>query len=332
MEEGFRLAGSEETTQLRLSLLLFDSAVELLMHRQVEADLYWDRLRRAQLEHLSGLLDLTGSPPPKIQDIHSELQTSVLSRRRARDLERDFGAKARYLNEKGQLTGPVLQALLKLHQYRNETYHRDVVRLGSLRPAVRLYGYVACLVMQSLPPSSLTHGSSVPPVLQRVLGARNPRVGIGFGLQANVAQALLDQHWQEPLREVTGDLADHVVDRLDQMNEVLSFAAPFIRDAHPGQAWDEEAVLHFVQIEDERFAALGSAEQCRSYPVPAPIGALSDWRQRAEELRSADDVLAAFVQFAAVEDQMEPVETKCLELAAAIDGAIQDEVDRRRGK
>jgi hypothetical protein len=284
-------------------------------------------------ESLIDLLGRTDSPPDEIRDLQAELEEVVLSRRRVKKLEREFGAKAEYLNEKGHLSGPVLRALLKLHQYRNETYHQDVVRLGSLRPVVRLYGYITCLMMQTLPPSSFVHGGSMPPVLQRVLGEPlRPGLWVGLNMQAKVGDALLAQHWDEPLREVTEDLAEHVTDRLDQLDEVLTFATPFIADAHPGQYWDEEAVFHFVQIDDDRFAAFATVEQCRSYPVPVRFERVGDWRRRAEALRSAGDVLAAFGQFADIEDEMEPVETRCLELATAIDGAIQDEVDRRRGK
>ena len=49
------------------------------------------------------------------------------------------------------LAGPHARVLKKLHKYRNEAYHRDQLRLGTLMSAIKIYVYLVCSLMQDFP-------------------------------------------------------------------------------------------------------------------------------------------------------------------------------------
>ena len=93
----------------------------------------------------------------------TELQGKVVSNTRLKKIERDFNAKCDYLGQRGLLAGPQVRILKKLHKYRNETYHRDVLRPATLASAAKIYIYLVCSMMRNFPVYMIALLASDPP-------------------------------------------------------------------------------------------------------------------------------------------------------------------------
>ncbi len=71
----------------------------------------------------------------------------MLSDRKIEKLEREFGANANFLADRGKLDPAVATIAKNLHRYRNGLYHRLQLRKEVLRPATYVYFDVACSVL-----------------------------------------------------------------------------------------------------------------------------------------------------------------------------------------
>jgi hypothetical protein len=130
---------------------------------------------------------------------------------------------------------------------------------------------------------------------------------------------------------VGADLASHALDRLDGLLEGLDEASASLA-APPGEAWDRAAILAMVQYADDpQYGATGPGG-LRALPVALDEAGIEVLRQEAAELDGRDDPILAFEQFAGIEDRFEHVEAKLQSLLLYIDGKIQAELDRIRGR
>ena len=168
-EEVRRLVEIGRVPQLRLAHILLDSAVELIMYRMVEAELRHERFDFDQLENLRRLQAWRHSDDPtqrrfaangpsndQITAEIRRLEPKVTSKKRRQKIDRNFGDKVDFLVERQLLPQVVAPVLKKLHDYRNETYHRDRHRVEVIRPAVLVHFDVACTVLDHYTPGSMT--------------------------------------------------------------------------------------------------------------------------------------------------------------------------------
>lgn len=102
--------------------------------------------------------------------------------------------------------------------------------------------------------------------------------------------------------------------------------------AWPGEAWDPTAVLALVQVKDDQDHIASPPSELRKVPVNLTAAGLQRLRRRAEALAQEADPIAAFNEFADIEDVLEPVEAPLHDLLMYIDREIQAEIDRIRGK
>ncbi|MFD0576081.1 hypothetical protein [Dactylosporangium darangshiense] len=179
-EEVKRLITVGRVPQLRLALILLDSAVELIMVRMVEAEFRHERFDFDQLENLrryeawqhsdNPMQRRFATNGPSRDQIAAEIrrfEPRVTSKTRRRRIDRIFDDKIDFLVERQLLPIDVAPALKKLHDYRNETYHRDRHRVEVIRPAVLIYFDVACTVLDHYNPGSMIVGRSFGPELAR---------------------------------------------------------------------------------------------------------------------------------------------------------------------
>jgi hypothetical protein len=153
LDEAVRLALIDNEAHLRLSLILFDSAFELMMHREITPWLpAWRNLYEAVVENEAAArtagIELSAEEIAK----RDELRAKGLSKSHASPIERDFGAKIDRLVAEDKLSERDGRVARRLHEYRNETYHRDNVRTDSVRLAVAAYGDIACRYLRDTRP------------------------------------------------------------------------------------------------------------------------------------------------------------------------------------
>lgn len=170
IEEALRQGREKGEPQLRLALLLLDSAAELILHRAVQAKLTWQHVDAQMLAALDRAQAQGAQLSDEDRARQAELRKKVLSKSQRRTLKRNFDAKAEYLVAQGDLPVATARALRKVHEYRNEAHHRDTVRAGSLRSAVDIYSYLVCTLLRDLNTMGPMVALGVPAGLRRYLG------------------------------------------------------------------------------------------------------------------------------------------------------------------
>ncbi len=329
VEEANALSERQDVASQRLALLLFDSAAELLLHREVEHRLAMNEWLRG-MAHAYEQHEAHGFPLDEDAAAHkAELDAQVLSQTRARRIRETFNAKLDFLVEVDALTQPLSRVLVKLHRYRNEAYHRDTVRSETIHTAVAVYRYATLVLMTELPPHMMSWLDRPPTVIAKYFQGE---AHLGLEAQRQIAEALLVRLHARRQAGIAQDLHDHVHARLDELEDALDFIVDFFDDMTGGEKWDREAALRSAQLPQQTDPRMMTTDDFRSLDVPVRGEDLVRWRAAAERIVEAPDQLAAFSAFADLEDEFEPTEDVVLELAREIDRHIQLEIDIARGK
>ena len=303
LEEAKRLVVIGRVPQLRLAHILLDSAVELLMHRMVWSELDRERYFFEQLENLRRL-ERTGHGDPRFPDEIRRLEGKVVSKTRRKKIDSKFGDKIDFLVERRRLPADLGPVLKKLHEYRNETYHRDQHRIEVILPAALIYFDVACTVLEHYEPGTMIMSDSLGPELTRLYeelpGRRDP-----FKLPCRAAEQLRQEVGLD-LDRVRSALQDHLLARLIDLKDGIEYLQenPTIRDAMPGDA------IRLLQLEDDDIDAIFSTEILRSRPCPITMDDIDTWIERATALDRLTSKHELFTEFGAIEDCFEKLECR----------------------
>ena len=328
VEEANALSERQDVASQRLALLLFDSAAELLLHREVEHRLEmneWLRgIVRAYEQHEEHGVPLDEDAAAR----KAELGAQVLSRTRTRRIRKTFDAKLDFLVAVDALTQPLSRVLVKLHRYRNEAYHRDTVRSETIHTAVAVYRYATLVLMAELAPR-MFWSDKPPPVIAKYFQGETH---LGLEAQRQIAEALLVRLEASREAGIAQDLHDHVHARLDELEDALDFIVDFFDDMIGGENWDREAALRSAQLPQQTDVRMMTTDDLRSLDVPVRGEDLVRWRAATARVVEAPDWIAAFSAFADLEDEFEPTEDVVLQLARELDRHIQLQVDIARGK
>jgi hypothetical protein len=340
VEEAVHNATMNDDPHLRLGLLLLDSAAELLLHRECQSRLQWAERDEKLLYQAEELTAATGK---ELQWV-AELRENVLTHAQRKKIDRDFGTKCDYLTGLGMLAVPHARVLKKLHKYRNEAYHRDQLRLGTLASAVKIYTYLVCSLMREFPmhgTGGFIHLSPRPPAgLLKYLEAGDDWLSLMLhkhdseGLQSRIASRLLEKAGITLPFGLGEVLSQHFCSRLDAVQEAAGEAAASSFFYLPGvdEGWNWETVLRLAQLDPWNLQRAMSSDEVKSATVGVPPDQLSQWRAEGEALALQADDLVAFAAFADLEDAFEPVEALIIQLTADIDAHLQLQYDIARGR
>ncbi|MDQ0375974.1 hypothetical protein [Cellulomonas humilata] len=309
-----RLIAIGRVPQLRLAYILLDSAVELIMHRMAKSELDGERYPFAQLENLRRIE--TGSDrvfraerqrlgADWLRAEIEKLEATVVSKRRRSKIDREFAEKIDFLIGRGRLPNDLGPVLKKLHEYRNETYHRDHHRIEVIRPAVLVYVDAACTVLENYEPDTLISGDFDKPLGPELalLHEDLPTPRDLFQLP-HLAAKQLREAVQLDLNAVRSALGEHLLARLADLQDNIAYVEENLtgRDVIPGDA------ILAMQIQDGDAEAIFDPEVMRSRNYPLTMNDLRSWVERATALESMSDKHALFTEFAAIEDCFEKVE------------------------
>ncbi|MFF5334711.1 hypothetical protein [Streptomyces sp. NPDC013181] len=306
-EEVKKLITVERVPQLRLAFILLDSAVELIMHRKVERELDGERWQFDELEKYRKM-EQGGQVSDWGRRRIAELAPQVTSKRRRKKINDTFGAKVEFLVERDALPDEVLPVLSRLHEYRNETYHRDEHRVDVLLPAVLIYFDVACTVLSTLRPRWIEDEETGPELerfLRGMAGWPDP-----FKLPEYAAATLRSEVGLD-LAAVRSSLMNHLLARLEQVDGFIREVMSFGRKSY-------EEAIEFIQWDEK--------------DSPTDERDVLSWRERAEALVSVVDKHALFSEFAAIEISLEPFERQAIDAMIRIDEEINLQIDIARGK
>jgi len=303
LEEVERLIGIGRVPHLRLAHILLDSAAELIMHRMAKSELDHERYHFDQLENLRRL-DAAGRGGAWCSDEIRRLEGIVVSKTRRKKIDNNFGDKIDFLVERGRLPADLGPVLKKLHEYRNETYHRDQHRVEVIRSAVLIYFDAACTVLEHYEPGTMIHSNSLGPELRR-LYEDLPRPRDLFKLP-HLAAARLREEVGLDIDTVRSALRDHLLSRLADLEDGLAYVQENLTstDVMPGDA------IRVMQIQDGDLDAIFDSEVLRSRPYPLTMSDIATWTARATALDNLADKHALFTEFGAIEDCFEELEQK----------------------
>lgn len=328
IEEALRLARAQDVARLRLALLLLDSAAELMLHRAVVRERQMEPIERNLLEIYDRMLGAGQELPAEDLQRKRDLEERLPTLSQAKKIDKYFDEKAKFLRRRGLLDPAQVRVLQKLHEYRNEAQHNDALRPGSVQTAVRIYAYLVCTMLRDLPTQGVMIAFRSPdPLAAYMAGYR----GNPFDMNRHIAAILLARAEVADAESLGADLAEHLTDRLDGLDDGLAEAAKEL-GATADDPWDPAAILSLVQVKDDARYVLSPPSELRNVPISLTASGLRRLRLRAEALQRVSDPIAAFNEFADVEDLFEPVEAELHSLLAYIDREVQREIDRIRGK
>jgi hypothetical protein len=322
LEEAKKLVEHGDVAHLRLALILLDNAVEVMMHRVIEGEMMHSDMYARMLENFpADPLDL------KREEIRQEMATHVVPPKRQKEIRRVFGEKIKFLSEDhDNIPLPCARALKHLHDYRNETQHRDQVRSESITAATLVYFDIATDFLVRLEPgSTVWHSGDNYDWLKRygidkkLAPSAETRARIADGLRVGLP---LDT------AGIRTALATHLMGRIDAMENQLVF----VEECLPPDL-RAETTLKVIQFWHQHpMPPNASLAEVRAFVAPHGPDAFTKWRAATDALNAVKDKLEMFDQFATIEDEFEPLETIIDDTVSDIDRQIQHEIDVMRGK
>ncbi len=292
LEEARLQLGKDTPTGARLALLLIDNLIELVMFKRVQCifahDEYYENI----------------SPAKPASPRHSSNKRKKV--REHFDDKVNFLCRETRYQPEGEMDDDEGLVLKISHKFRNEAYHKGVLRDGIIIPVTKVYLEIVCRLVPRL--WSGSYGYAVGEVRAFLQRYDMEQDYMDKETLANICRRLLSGMTCE-VRELCDTLSKELSQRIDAVVEGLDY---LIRDAHVGKSQDDvlklfqcaekfyetydgprvfqtqEGFLRFNQERDEFF---------RTFEPPVTMGRLERWRQRAAELQSTARPGAAMDKF-----------------------------------
>jgi len=322
-----------DTASFRMALILLDNAAEILMYRKVLSEFRHNEMYGKIREQAKSAM------PPEIFDkfLTEHAVPEILEEKKKRKILKYFDEKITFLCDTcGLIPSPVGAVLSSLHSYRNETYHRDIIRNEILRPIAILYFELVCELVTYLQQSGITYSSADDWshfFTKYGLGETQYKMRM---LSDEDIETILNRFRTElsiNLHELRETLQEYVINRLDETLDRLNF----ISDALGSKRLNTTLkLIQFTQTNDSlqfnNRNVLLQSKEFNNYTAPITEEVFSNWRAKAHHFVNIEEKLALFMAFKDVEDQFEPIEHKTYDVADELDAAIQFAIDLARGK
>ncbi|MEJ0098498.1 MAG: hypothetical protein WDO12_01620 [Pseudomonadota bacterium] len=303
----------EDINYKRLSLVLVDNVVELVLHRYAE--------------HKGGENRYRGNSPkndPKLV---------------AAALGQFFDPKVKLAKSCGFLDEQTTQTITTLHEFRNQLYHRGIVHEAILPALVLFYFRVACDVMIRYEPFGYSWGSSnrVPLRAMKYVGVNpmsNPTKDFPAAWKRlkEVSEAIplrlvdtLHSHMEEVIEE-TDRLIDYVVggapDGSTRLDVVLDSQAWGIAFTDKGR--------NFAAKNGCTIGTVGGYVDWlkANYPWTIRTDPIPSWRGRLSSLKSETDDHKALRRYTEFMSQTEELREAIDRTAEALDQHVESQMGR----
>jgi len=305
---------------LRMALLLLDNAAEVLMHRATE---------QLIAEGRSVLRTPYVSDDPEHERWRISRATAF---ERRRDLRKYFNAKASFLSEvAGVLSKSPADALIAIHRYRNEAYHRDHVRRETIHPVVMVLFDIVCDLLVTLKQSSWGFsGQDDFTSFQREYDLPS---GMSFSPDDHLPQLreILKSGLPLNLDQLREGLRDHLNSRIEDMLEMIDY----IDSNNPaGHLASREEVLELLKSGtkyQQDYEELGISKQRYEKSITdTTIESFQKWKEGVASLTHLTDKLTLLTHFAKIETDIEPIESLIQDAVAELDELMNLQVDEMR--
>ena len=268
-----------DVPHLRLALILVDSAVELMLFRLAQYVLHGERFNYSRLHAMEAAV--ARSEGKGLEAELDRLRPLVTPKTRRRRIDRDFNVKIDFLVEKNELPAMIGPVLKKLHEYRNDTYHRDEHRVDVLGNAVLIYFDAACTILEHYNLGVMTFDGSATPGLTRFTDEATARLD-PFRLPGLVAQTFRSEVGLD-VAALGAFLSEHLLGRLEDLESSVAYMEANMTgsDVRPGDGYLA------LQIEDGDVEATFDADVMRRRGYPLSAANVPIWIQRAADVANA---------------------------------------------
>lgn len=315
---------------LRVAFLLFDSALETLMVRKIgelsryllAAERPWWVEEKEQVP--ANLSDPAQISVEKAKRAGDELIHWSFSKTQVRKVHNDFREKLRFLAWHGDIPEEYVGVVARLHEYRNEMYHREESRPEALRIVTHLYASVVAEFLELLTPQSFGWGSDSDNMMSRLyarMGQPRPKSGGGLGLHRNLQQEMATNLRVDlDLGDVPDLISVYISIRVETVHEYLGFSGEVAASVWGGS---------YSEMDMVRMA-------CQRSPLDSPApraptrGSLARWDEWSARTRSLPDALTAFRSLAEFEAEFEEFEQAVVNLMMHAEAEVDRQIDEER--
>jgi hypothetical protein len=231
----------------------------------------------------------------------------------------------------GEIPAEYVPVITRLHDYRNEMYHREESRPNALRILAHLYAWLTADLLERLRPGIFSQSSGDPDdLVERTyerMGRAIPESRFdGFSIQNRMAAALRDGL---DLATAPQLLADYAAERIESVHDALKFSGDYIGDVQQVSKVSEMDIVRLIyHTGDPRL----SLAEIRKAKAPVTRAMIDRWNKWPATIKGTPGAVEAFRSLADLEAEFEGFETRVHELAGQVDGAIQAHIDWIRGK
>ncbi len=329
--EAKRLAAWGDIPHGRLALLLLDNAAEMSLTRTAEASMIYAEMYNG----MAYVLRNVGPNDEVGQRLKGEIEAETISKKRKKQIERNFDALVDYVFEGKEfaLTAEYAECLKILHRYRNAAYHRDTVRADVLGPAVQILFFLCCHLLKS-ERQLMQEINEAPPGILKVFGGNLPESSWpahSFDTQTlarHVADRLLDE-LELDHRGIAEALSDYLIARLAglvrDLDEIGASVPPGVT------RWTTLRLVQQAPREREDFDA-DTPDDFWTRPLPVTEELIETWFRKGRSLRDIPIAHDALRAFAEIERPLEVIEEPVARFILDLDRLEQQRLDELRGK
>lgn len=311
--------------------MLLDNVVELLLRIEFQNHEARNTLWRQMERHIQACLDSGDSALIEVgkRQQREMKEEGYLSRQEEAQIKNDFNRLVGHAAENKLFPNSYAPILRRLHRYRNEAYHEDSVRPGTIETAAKIYTWIACDIMKRISPGMVRLGGGPDDLrdLRDLYPSIDPSSISGRFLTQYATQLLSDSP-VEDTDEFAEILSEHLESRLDELDENLVYVVSRGNLMSANFQSQQDRTKVFQKFIDESNSLSGLTGEP---PLRFAAKRLNEWRAAADRISDTVNHIAAFERFANIEIALEQVEEVVREAVWAVDSAIEEEIDRRRG-
>ncbi|MGW0902928.1 hypothetical protein [Streptomyces sp. NPDC002853] len=297
IEEIRRCAEAGDQAHDRLALILLDHLVEVVIGREVNAQLAF-QIADSRIEEMREFRDGGGELSEELSRLVDEHVGPV--RRQAMDDR--LHEKTKFLMQKSVLTIQERDVLDRLHQYRNAAYHRDTLEPDLISDLVLAYRVLADELVGRHQPIGWAMASSGP---SPIVTPQQLRGRLAEGVDVDIQAMARRFH-------------DHAVKRVQAVIEAVATARQLLGIDNSGEA---DASLP----DDDMARMLNGLNDVSSH--------LPSWAKQAQGLISKTSSLTGLmIPFINLDRALNRIEPSVRRLQMILDYWEQQQIDELRGK
>ncbi|MEU6182969.1 hypothetical protein [Streptomyces coeruleorubidus] len=292
-----RCAEAGDQAHDRLALILLDHLVEVVVGREVNAQLAF-QIADSVIEEMREFRNSGGQLDEKLSRLVDEHVGPDL--RKAMDDH--LREKTKFLMQRGVLTAQEREVLDQLHQYRNAAYHRDTLEPDLIADLVLAYRVLADELVSRHKPIAYTMASSNPaPVV-------TPQQ-----LQGQLVEGI-----DVDVKAMARRFRDHAVKRVQAVHAAVAIAQQLLGVNSSGEP--------DASLPDDDMARMLAGLHDASKQLPS-------WRKQAEGLQSKTSSLTGLmIPFINLDRALSRIEPSVRRLDMILDWWEQRRIDELRGK